>query len=89
MRGRGKNYLKSIKKKGSVIKTDVLAVFAPNDTITIMSLVEKGLIKTESGHLPNVKIVSGKEISKKIIIQGIPVTARAKAIIEKAGGSVS
>jgi len=89
LRGRGKNYLKSIKKKGSVIKTDVLAVFAPNDTITIMSLVEKGLIKTESGHLPNVKIVSGKEISKKIIIQGIPVTARAKAIIEKAGGSVS
>lgn len=48
-------------------------------------LLEKGIIKKFS---EGVKVLSNGEVNSAITLEGIPVSAGAKAKIEKAGGSV-
>ena len=61
-------------------------LFESGAEITHKILVEKGVI---SGRMmPPVKIVGGGEISKKLTLKGIPVSASARASIEKAGGTI-
>ncbi len=50
------------------------------------ALLEKGLLKKETDP---VKIVGNTQLSMSISIEGIPVSAGAKKLIEKAGGKVS
>jgi ribosomal protein L15 len=46
------------------------------------------LIETKNGKLPAVKILSGGEIDKKIIVSDCLFSKATKEKIEKAGGSV-
>lgn len=54
--------------------------------ITPAVLAKHGLV---SGPKADVKILAGGEIKKKLTVKGCKVTEGAKAMIEKAGGSVA
>jgi large subunit ribosomal protein L15 len=57
--------------------------------VNALTLVEKGVVRLRGGKFPVVKIVSGGEFAKKLVVKGIPTTVSARAHIEKAGGSVA
>jgi large subunit ribosomal protein L15 len=88
LRGRGKNSLKSVSQPVQTVtltKIEKLSV----DTINRDTLLKAGLIKRESGVLPQVKIVGNTKVTKKFVIaKGIKLSAGAKSIIEGAGGTI-
>jgi large subunit ribosomal protein L15 len=63
-------------------------IFSNNDSVTPATLVEKGIAERRNGKLPNIKILSMGDLTKKINVSGCSVSALAKEKIEKAGGSV-
>jgi large subunit ribosomal protein L15 len=90
LRGRGKNINTSIETKPSVVNLGELnKIFKDGDIITPANLTEKGLVKKISGNLPKVKILGNGELLKVLTVSGCAVSARAKMMIEKVGGSVS
>lgn len=60
-------------------------LFESGATVSLKTLSEHGLI----ARMPRpIKIVGGGELAKKFSIQGIPVSATARAAIERAGGTI-
>jgi large subunit ribosomal protein L15 len=57
------------------------------ETITPSLLVRRGVIAKVGGKLPGVKIV-GTSVNKALSVEGCLVSQGARAVIEKAGGSV-
>ena len=89
LRGRGVNSLKSIENKPAIVNIKVIeAIFANNDIVTPTVLLEKGVISTDSGRVPKVKILGDGEVTKVFKISGCNVSASAKEKIEKVGGVV-
>ena len=74
---------KSLNAKPFVIGLNKLNVFSDNDTVDLNALKAKKLV---DGSVGRVKILKG-EIKKKLNVK-LPVSASAKAAIEKAGGKV-
>ncbi len=90
LRGRGKNFLKSIEVKPVAINLSELeSAFKSGDKITPRVLKEKGFIMENRGTFSPVKILSGGELTKKLIISGCAASAAAKEKIEKAGGTIA
>ena len=90
LRGRGKNSNLSIYKKDLAVNLESLEhAFAAGDTVSPVTLLEKGVISLRNGKIPEVKILGLGEITKKLTIQGIRVSASVKAKIEKVGGMIS
>lgn len=75
---------RSLSGKKAAVKLSALNVFENNATIDLKALVEKSII--ESGQ--KAKIVGGGEIKKSLSIK-LPISASAKAAVEKAGGKVA
>ena len=91
-RGRGIQGLRSIQDKPLIVNLAALEnAFAAGDSITPVTLLERGLIRTRRGDTkaPVVKILAAGEVTKKFTISFCAVSATAKAKIEKAGGSVA
>ncbi|MDP2648485.1 MAG: 50S ribosomal protein L15 [Patescibacteria group bacterium] len=63
------------------------ALFEGGAEVTQKAFIEKKVVSARL-HRP-VKIVGGGELSKKFTLKGVPVSASARASIEKAGGSVA
>ena len=63
-------------------------LFKENETINIESLLKKGLIAKMNKKIPAVKILGDGEVNKKLIIEGLKISASAKEKIEKAGGKI-
>jgi len=88
-RGYGKNRGRTV----DGTKPDALAIsvarlgelFESGAEVTLQTLIEKGA--THARKMTPVKIVGG-ELSKKLSISGIAVSAAARAAIEKAGGAI-
>lgn len=100
LRGRGVSPFKSFAiKPWSVPLYMVESAFKAGDSVTPKTLVEKKLVEMVGGRIPKVKIIgdriAGKAdakkagVSKKFAVSGVIVSAGVKAIIEKAGGSVT
>ncbi|MEK7646124.1 MAG: uL15 family ribosomal protein [Patescibacteria group bacterium] len=90
LRGRGVNQNKFVTERSYVVDlADINEAFASKAAITPATLVEKGLVTTQSGRIPQIKILAGVEISKAFSVSGCFVSGSAKAAIEKAGGSVA
>ncbi|GMU73990.1 MAG: 50S ribosomal protein L15 [Candidatus Campbellbacteria bacterium] len=91
-RGYGKH--RSTSAVGSRVKAlpvDIRSIekaFAAGETVTITTLAEKKLIRMRGGKAPAVKILGTGVVSKKLSVSGVPVSAKVKEAIEKAGGSV-
>ena len=63
---------------------DLDRVFSDGETVSVESLVEKGLVRR--GKRP-VKVLGDGELTKKLTVQVHKFSASARAGIEKAGGS--
>lgn len=61
------------------------AYFNDGDTVTVESLIEKGIIKKSTA---NVKVLGEGELTKKLTVDVDKVSASAIAKIEAAGGKV-
>ena len=59
--------------------------FKDGADVNVVSLTEAGLIRKNNA---KVKILSEGEITKKLNVEGVLISATAKAAIEKAGGTV-
>lgn len=60
-------------------------LFESGATVSLQTLSERDVVGRK---FRPVKIVGGGELSKKLTIEGIQVSASAKAAIEKAGGTI-
>ncbi|MBI4093920.1 50S ribosomal protein L15 [Candidatus Kaiserbacteria bacterium] len=61
-------------------------LFESGAIVSLHTLRDRGALSRGS---KAVKIVSGGEITKKLSVEGIPVSSSARSAIEKAGGSIS
>lgn len=62
--------------------------FKSGDRVEPATLFAKGLIEKIDGRYPRVKILLGGDVSAKLVVSGVEVSASAKAALEKAGGTV-
>jgi large subunit ribosomal protein L15 len=91
-RGYGKNRAKGV--IGTYTKSVAIPVgridnlFAVGAEVNPTTLAALGLAKGRGARFPQIKIVSGGDITKKFAFTGVSVSASAKVLIEKAGGSV-
>ena len=74
---------RALNAKATPVSLNALDVFKDGDTVDLKSLITKGVVDKETA---KVKILGG-EIKKKLSIK-LPVSASAKAAVEKAGGTV-
>lgn len=63
---------------------DLEAKFESGDTVSLASLKQKGIVKNS---VSRVKILGTGEVTKKLVIEGLPISASAKGKIAEAGGS--
>jgi len=92
LRGHGKNRSRTVVYKPNVFAVNVAnleALFETGTTITIDSLIGKGLISSASAARKGVKLLGHGELTKKITVQGMNVSKTAEEKITKAGGSVA
>jgi large subunit ribosomal protein L15 len=91
-RGYGKNRATSViasRAKAQAVNVSLLEKAFTGGKITPATLLEKNLIRKQSGKMPEVKILGDGEITKKFEVSGCKVSAGAKEKIEKAGGKVN
>ncbi|MCC2630946.1 MAG: ribosomal protein large subunit ribosomal protein [Candidatus Paceibacter sp.] len=90
LRGRGKNSNLSIQGKPVALNLEALElIFSNGDVVSRKSLYEGGLITMQNGKIPEVKILGNGNLTKKLTVKGLVVSASAKEKIEKAGGAIS
>jgi large subunit ribosomal protein L15 len=89
LRGRGVNPNKPITEIYKIVNLMTIeSVFSANDAVNPATLVEKGVIVTISGKIPQIKILGEGDITKAVKISGCKISESAKNKVEKAGGSV-
>lgn len=91
LRGHGKNRAKStfVKPTPMVINLEVLEkVFDNGTTVSLATLLEKGILKSARLPKAGVKILGTGTLTKKLIISKCAISDSAKAKVEAAGGSV-
>jgi large subunit ribosomal protein L15 len=92
-RGYGKNRARTVNPNAIVyfpVPLEALeAVFPAGAEVTLAALAEKNVIPTAAGKPVHAKILGDGELSKKLSLKGIKVSASAKVAIEKAGGSIA
>lgn len=90
LRGRGRNFLKSINLESVPVNLKTLeAHFENGAVVSPVVLREKGIIRMKKGEPRSVKILGVGEITKKLTIENCFISASAKEKIEKAGGSIT
>lgn len=78
---------RGLKDKAAAISIDKLNIFHDGDTVTLRTLVEKGLLhQTNKGSLPRVKLLKG-DLKRKLTVR-VTVSTTAREAIVKAGGIV-
>jgi large subunit ribosomal protein L15 len=60
-------------------------LFEDGDVVSLESLVERNVVRKSEVH---VKILGDGELTKKVTVKGLKVSASARAKIESAGGTV-
>ncbi|MCX6813864.1 MAG: uL15 family ribosomal protein [Candidatus Azambacteria bacterium] len=83
-RGRAKHAFKSLFFKPAILNLgDIEKKFKDGEIVSPKTLFEKRLISRKKGALPEVKILSEGEISKKLAFQNVLLSKSARAKIEK------
>lgn len=91
-RGYGKNRAKSNYDKPVAFAVNLSlldSVFESGATVTPVSLLEKGILKSVRLPKAGVKVLGTGELTKTLHISGCAISAAAKAKVEAAGGSVA
>lgn len=90
LRGRGKNFLRSIKEPSLPVNLSLLeANFTSGDTVTPEIIVKTGVVRTRKAEIPVMKILGDGEITKKLTLKGFSASKSAREKIEKAGGTIN
>jgi len=90
LRGRGKNSNKSIKLDNYPVNlSDIQLAFKTGETVSPITLQEKGLVSGLTLRKGDVKILARGDISIKVSVEGCLVSKTAIEKISKAGGSVA
>lgn len=63
----------------------ISTVFNDGEVVNVDSLKDKGIIK---GNDVKAKVLANGEITKKVIIEGLKVSAKAEEMIKAAGGEI-
>lgn len=88
LRGRGKNSNRGIVEKPMAVSLSAIEkAFAIGETVNPSTLRLKNLIRYRESSVAPVKILGG-ELTKKLSFSNVLVSASAKAMIEKAGGTI-
>lgn len=92
LRGHGKNRARTV-NSGVVPMTivnlgTIEGAFKDGETVSVKSLMAKGLVKKVSGQNPKVKILSHGDLKKKLSFVGVAFSKQVKNKVEKAGGGV-
>jgi large subunit ribosomal protein L15 len=73
----------------AVVNLDIIEKnFNAGEVVNSENLLLKGLVSKIKGRTPKVKILGSGKLSKKLVFENCKVSASAKTIIEKAGGSI-
>ena len=84
-RGKGKN--KTFKKTPIIINIKVLELLKAGTVVDVKSLVAAHIVQEQDANEYGVKILGDGKVTKSYIIK-LPISNRAAAKIEKAGGKV-
>ena len=72
-----------------VVNLNVLSKhFKDGDVVNPVNLINKGIVRMIKGKKPEVKILGGGKMDKKLIFEHCKVSNKAKEIIVKAGGTI-
>ena len=83
-RGRAKHAFKSLASKPAILNLkDIEKKFKTGEIISPKTLFEKGLIYKKGGVLPEVKILGGGDLSKKLTFQNVLLSKAARDKIIK------
>jgi large subunit ribosomal protein L15 len=94
MRGHGKNRSRTVNPDRTLAKAtpvnlhELEKAFASGDRVSPKELVAKGIVRSQSGKAPVVKILGVGTLTKKLHVAGCACSASAKEAIVKAGGEV-
>jgi large subunit ribosomal protein L15 len=89
LRGRGVSQNKPVSDYMTVVNVGrIEEAFSAGDMVTPATLIEKGVVYTQSGRIPAIKILGDGEITKAVKISGCFISGSAKEKIEKAKGEV-
>jgi large subunit ribosomal protein L15 len=93
LRGFGKNRARTVNnERVRAIAVNVRAletVFGSGESVTPKTLMAKGVVRGSAKKAPLIKILGTGTLTKKLVVTGCEVSVSAKALIEKAGGSVA
>ncbi len=73
--------------KPVLVKLSELSIYKATETVTVQSLIEKGLVSDKEVAKKGVKVLASGEFKNAISIQ-LPISKNVAAIIEKNGGKV-
>ncbi len=92
-RGYGKNRSRTVwngrPRASEVTLSQLEQAFTAGDAVTPKALIEKRVVRSLGGKVPEMKILATGELKKKLSISGVKVSAGAKKAVEAAGGSVA
>lgn len=89
LRGRGVNSNKSIQSSAVTLNlSKVNELYKAGETVNLATLIEKGAIRDKKSSTLRVKILAMGELDKKVIFEGVEVSASAKSKIEAAGAEI-
>ena len=89
LRGRGVNSNKSHHMKPVAVNlADIEKNFKAGETVSALSLQEKGIISGAQARKQGVKILGNGDLSLKVNVEGCSVSKTAEEKITKAGGKV-
>jgi large subunit ribosomal protein L15 len=92
LRGHGKNRSRTVNSarvRPTTVNLHLLEQhFAAGDRVDSKVLVARKLIRAIAGRVPTVKILGQGTLTKKLTIAGCEMSATAKAMVEKVGGTV-
>lgn len=91
-RGYGKNRSRTVRPQviyTPVNLTKLEALFATGDVVSPVSLMQKGLVRSNGGYILPVKILGTGSLTKALTIEGCEFSTTAKTAIEAAGGTIT
>jgi large subunit ribosomal protein L15 len=90
IRGYGKHRNLGLKIKPMVFNLDLVSArFEKGETVSPVTLKEKGILRAFGGVLPKVKVLGDGNITKSLIFSNCAISNPARVKIEKAGGTIS
>jgi len=86
LKGFSREFIRA-RRKSTIIKLSQLNTFEDGAVVNIEALVKEGLVKPGSKK-ESVKILANGTLEKKLTLEGLNVSGKAKELVEKNKGSV-